>query len=67
MQDHQNKIQDCIRKVAIHYLDEWGLMFEDLHMLKDSVPQVLFCKEKGTMEITMSYFLDSRYSHMIKK
>ena len=40
----------------MHSSDEWGLMFEDLHnMLKDNVPQVLFCKEKWKMEITMSY------------
>ena len=68
MQDQNNKIQDFIRKVAIHSSDEWGLLFEDLHdMLKDSVPQVLFCKEKGKTEITMSYYLDSKYSQMITK
>jgi hypothetical protein len=68
MQDQKNKIQDFIRKVAIHSSDEWGLLFEDLHdMLKDSVPEVLFCKEKGKTEITMSYYLDSKYSQMIKK
>ena len=65
------KIKSRILPITLQYTlptNAWGLMFEDLHdMLKDSVPQVLFCKEKGKMEITMSYYLDSKYSQMIKK
>ena len=68
IQDHQNTIDDCMRTVTMQSSDEWDLMFEDLHnMLKDSVTQFLFFKKKGKTEISMSYYLDSKYSQMIKK
>jgi hypothetical protein len=63
-----DKFKYKIKTIKSKMLSEWGLLLEDLHdMLKDSVPQVLFCKEKGKTEITMSYYLDSKYSQMITK